>query len=178
MMISAGLAGSVCAMHRVPAGSQQRLVLSRSWPGSRWVVGAAAADVLVDGLLGVGRRLGVVPFVLAVALSGFETENLQRVSQPTRNGLPDAAAGTFLGGTLFLALGVAGLGRAYRSDARPAVAAFCGLDCRRSRYRCWRSGSTGGGWLFGEGATYGGAPPRRLSGAGGQHGPGRERRGG
>jgi hypothetical protein len=35
-----------------------------------------AADVFVEGLLGVGRRLGVAPFVLTVALSGFETENL------------------------------------------------------------------------------------------------------
>ena len=78
------------------------------------VVGIAlivgAADVLVDGLLGVGRRLGVAPFVLAVALSGFETENLAAGIAANAKGLPGAAAGTFLGGVTFLALAVAGLG--------------------------------------------------------------------
>jgi cation:H+ antiporter len=69
-----------------------------------------AADVLVDGLLGVGRRLGVAPFVLAVVLSGFETENLAAGIAANAKGLPGAAAGTFLGGITFLALGVAGLG--------------------------------------------------------------------
>ena len=74
------------------------------------VVVVWAADVLVDGLLGVGRRLGVAPFVLAVALSGFETENLAAGIAVNAKGLPGAAAGTFLGGITFLALGVAGLG--------------------------------------------------------------------
>lgn len=69
-----------------------------------------AADVLVDGLLGVGRKLGVAPFVLAVALSGFETENMAAGIAANAKGLPGAAAGTFLGGITFLALGVAGLG--------------------------------------------------------------------
>jgi cation:H+ antiporter len=69
-----------------------------------------AADALVDGLLGVGRKLGVAPFVLTVALSGFETENLAAGIAANAKGLPDAAAGTFLGGITFLALGVAGLG--------------------------------------------------------------------
>jgi cation:H+ antiporter len=72
------------------------------------VVGAA--DVLVDGLLGVGRKLGIAPFVLTVALSGFETENLAAGIAANAKGLPGAAAGTFLGGVTFLALGVAGLG--------------------------------------------------------------------
>ncbi len=76
--------------------------------GVALVVGAA--DVFVDGLLGVGRRLGVAPFLLAVALSGFETENLAAGIAINAKGLPDAAAGTFLGGLTFLALGVAGLG--------------------------------------------------------------------
>jgi cation:H+ antiporter len=70
----------------------------------------AAADVLVDGLLGVGRRLGVAPFVLTVALSGFETENLAAGIATNAKGLPGAAAGTFLGGVTFLALAVAGIG--------------------------------------------------------------------
>ncbi|TMK97535.1 MAG: hypothetical protein E6G34_07365 [Actinobacteria bacterium] len=69
-----------------------------------------AADVLVDGLLAVGRRLGVAPFVLTVALSGFETENLAAGVATNAKGLPGAAAGTFLGGVTFLALGVAGMG--------------------------------------------------------------------
>src|SRR2546428_13871504 len=69
-----------------------------------------AADVFVDGLLGVGRRLGVAPFVLTVALSGFETENLAAGIATNAKGLPGAAAGTFLGGVTVLALGVAGLG--------------------------------------------------------------------
>lgn len=69
-----------------------------------------AADMFVDGLLGVGRRLGMAPFVLTVALSGFETENLAAGIATNARGLPGAAAGTFLGGVTFLALGVAGLG--------------------------------------------------------------------
>jgi cation:H+ antiporter len=73
------------------------------------VLVVAAADVFVDGLLGVGRALGVAPFVLTVALSGFETENLAAGIAANAKGLPGATAGTFLGGVTFLALGVAGL---------------------------------------------------------------------
>ncbi len=69
-----------------------------------------AADLLVDGLLGVGRRTGIAPFVLTVALSGFETENLAAGIAVNAKGLPGAAAGTFLGGIVFLALAVAGFG--------------------------------------------------------------------
>ena len=69
-----------------------------------------AADMFVDGLLGVARALGIAPFVLSVALSGFETENLAVGIAANAKGLPGAAAGTFLGGVTFLALGVAGLG--------------------------------------------------------------------
>jgi cation:H+ antiporter len=69
-----------------------------------------AADVFVDGLLGVARTLGIAPFVLSVALSGFETENLAVGIAANAKGLPGAAAGTFLGGVTFLAFGVAGLG--------------------------------------------------------------------
>jgi cation:H+ antiporter len=74
------------------------------------VLVVVAADVFVDGLLGTGRRLGVAPFVLTVALSGFETENLAAGIATNAKGLPGAAAGTFLGGIVFLALAVAGLG--------------------------------------------------------------------
>jgi hypothetical protein len=38
----------------------------------------------VDGLLGVGARLRVSPFVLTVVLSGFELENLARCDPPGR----------------------------------------------------------------------------------------------
>jgi cation:H+ antiporter len=69
-----------------------------------------AADLFVDGLLGVALALGVAPFVLSVALSGFETENLATGIAANAKGLPGAAAGTFLGGVTFLAFGVAGLG--------------------------------------------------------------------
>ena len=69
-----------------------------------------AADVFVDGLLGVALALGIAPFVLSVALSGFETENLATGIAANAKGLPGAAAGTFLGGVTFLAFGVAGLG--------------------------------------------------------------------
>jgi cation:H+ antiporter len=69
-----------------------------------------AADVFVDGLLGVALALGIAPFVLSVALSGFETENLAAGIAANAKGLPGAAAGTFLGGVTFLAFGVAGLG--------------------------------------------------------------------
>lgn len=62
------------------------------------VLVVGAADVFVDGLVGVGRRLGIAPFVLTVALSGFETENLAAGIVTNAKGLPGAAAGTFLGG--------------------------------------------------------------------------------
>lgn len=71
-----------------------------------------AADMLVDGLLGVGRALRIAPFVLTVVLSGFETENLAAGIAANAKGLPGAAAGTFLGGVTFLAFAVAGLGGA------------------------------------------------------------------
>jgi len=69
-----------------------------------------AADAFVDGLLAVALALGIAPFVLSVALSGFETENLAAGIAANARGLPGAAAGTFLGGVTFLALGVPGLG--------------------------------------------------------------------
>jgi cation:H+ antiporter len=69
-----------------------------------------AADAFVDGLLGVALALGIAPFVLSVALSGFETENLAAGIAANAKGLPGAAAGTFLGGVTFLAFAVAGLG--------------------------------------------------------------------
>jgi cation:H+ antiporter len=69
-----------------------------------------AADTLVDGLLGVGQRIRVAPFVLTVVLSGFELENLAAGIAANARGLPGAAAGTSFGGVTFLALGIAGMG--------------------------------------------------------------------
>jgi cation:H+ antiporter len=63
-----------------------------------------------DGLLATAARLGLSAFVLTVVVSGFELENLAAGIAADLKGLGNAAAGTFLGGTTFLALGVAGLG--------------------------------------------------------------------
>lgn len=70
----------------------------------------AGAQWLLDGLLGLGERLRVSPFVLVVLLSGFELENLAAGIAANAKGLPGAAAGTVFGGVTFLALGVAGIG--------------------------------------------------------------------
>jgi cation:H+ antiporter len=68
------------------------------------------AELLMDGLLRAAARLRVAPFAVAVVISGLEVENLAAGIAANAQGLPGAAAGTFLGGTTFLALGVAGLG--------------------------------------------------------------------
>ena len=56
--------------------------------------------------------------MLTVLVSGFELENLAAGIALDLHKLPDAAAGTFLGGTTFLALGVAG---ALPCNERPTV---------------------------------------------------------
>src|SRR5919198_4154021 len=70
----------------------------------------AGAEAFLDGLLASAGRLGVSAFAITVAISGFELENLAAGIAANATGLPGAAAGTFLGGTTFLALGVAGAG--------------------------------------------------------------------
>ncbi|NUR75088.1 MAG: hypothetical protein HOQ28_02225 [Thermoleophilia bacterium] len=70
----------------------------------------AGADVFFRGLLALAARLRLPAFVVSVVLSGFELENLAAGIAANAKGLPGAAAGTFLGGTTFLAAGVAGLG--------------------------------------------------------------------
>src|SRR6266545_1762576 len=70
----------------------------------------AGAEVFFDGLLGSAARIGLPAFVLTVVISGFELENLAAGIATNLKGLGNAAAGTFLGGTTFLALGAAGLG--------------------------------------------------------------------
>lgn len=67
------------------------------------------AELLFEGLLSAAARLRVSAFALTVVVSGFELENLAAGIAANAKGLPGAAAGTFLGGTTFLALGVAGL---------------------------------------------------------------------
>jgi len=74
------------------------------------VLVVAGAETFLDGLLAAARRYRVSAFVVTVVLSGFEVENLAAGIAANANGLPGAAAGTFLGGTTFLALAVAGLG--------------------------------------------------------------------
>ncbi len=69
----------------------------------------AGAEALLDGLLATAARFGVSAFAITVAISGFELENLAAGIAANAAGLPGAAAGTFLGGTTFLALGIAGL---------------------------------------------------------------------
>lgn len=68
------------------------------------------AELFFDGVLAAAGRLGVSAFALTVVVSGFEVENLAAGIAADLEGLPDAAAGTFLGGTTFLALAVAGAG--------------------------------------------------------------------
>jgi cation:H+ antiporter len=73
------------------------------------VLVVAGAELFFDGLLGAASRLGISAFTLTVVVSGFELENLAAGIAADLKGLPDAAAGTFLGGTTFLALAVAGV---------------------------------------------------------------------
>jgi cation:H+ antiporter len=70
----------------------------------------AGAELFFEGLLAGAARLGVSAFALTALVSGFELENLAAGIAANAKGLSNAAAGTFLGGTTFLALGVAGLG--------------------------------------------------------------------
>jgi cation:H+ antiporter len=73
------------------------------------VLVVAGANLFFDGLLASAAYLRLSPFVLTAVISGFELENLVAGIVADLGGFPDAAAGTFLGGTTFLALGVAGL---------------------------------------------------------------------
>ena len=78
--------------------------------GLALVVGGA--ELFFGGLLAAAARFRLSPFVLTVVVSGFELENLAAGIAANLKGLGNAAAGTFLGGTTFLALGVAGLSAA------------------------------------------------------------------
>jgi cation:H+ antiporter len=76
------------------------------------VLVVGGAELFFDGLLATAARFRLSPFMLTVVVSGFELENLAAGIAANLKGLGNAAAGTFLGGTTFLALGVAGLGAA------------------------------------------------------------------
>jgi cation:H+ antiporter len=73
------------------------------------VLVVVGAEAFFEGLLATASRLRISAFVLTVVVSGFELENLAAGIALNVKGLPNAAAGTFLGGTTFLALCVAGL---------------------------------------------------------------------
>jgi cation:H+ antiporter len=68
------------------------------------------AEAFFAGLQGVARRVGVSTFFLTLLFSGLEVENIAAGLAAHLAGFPGAAAGTFLGGTTFITLGVAGLG--------------------------------------------------------------------
>jgi cation:H+ antiporter len=74
------------------------------------VLVVVGAELFFDGLLAGAARLGVSAFSFTVLVSGFEIENLAAGIAADIQGFENAAAGTFLGGTTFLALAVAGLG--------------------------------------------------------------------
>jgi len=67
------------------------------------------AEVFFAGLMSAAANWRIAPFVLVVVVSGFELENLAAGIAANVNGFGNTAAGTFLGGTTFLALAVAGL---------------------------------------------------------------------
>ena len=74
------------------------------------VLVVAGAELFFEGLLAAAGRLGVSAFALTALVSGFELENIAAGIAANVKGLENAAAGTFLGGTTFLALAVAGFG--------------------------------------------------------------------
>src|SRR5207302_4614498 len=104
------------------------------------------AELFFAGLLAAATRLRVSAYVLTVVVSGFELENLAAGIAADLRGFPNAAAGTFLGGTTFVALAVPGVAatvRPIRATMPPAALAWTaaapfpllalGLDGRLSR---------------------------------------------
>ncbi len=82
--------------------------------GAGLVAVVAGAEFFFDGLLGIASRVKTAPFVVTALISGLELENLAAGIAANAKDLPGAAAGTFLGGTTFLALGVTGLAATIR----------------------------------------------------------------
>jgi cation:H+ antiporter len=73
------------------------------------VLVVSGAELFFDGLLAAAARWRASPFALTVLVSGLELENLAAGIALNAKGLEGAAAGTFLGGTTFLALAASGL---------------------------------------------------------------------
>lgn len=73
------------------------------------VIVVGGAELFFEALLGLAARTRIHAFSLTVVLSGFELENIAAGIAAATHGAPDAAAGTFLGATTFLALGVTGI---------------------------------------------------------------------
>ena len=91
------------------------------------VLVVVGAELFLEGLLAAAARLGISAFALTALVSGFELENIAAGIAANVKGLENAAAGTFLGGTTFLALAVAGLGALVaplRAQLPPAVLAW------------------------------------------------------
>ncbi len=91
------------------------------------VLVVAGAEIFLSGLLATASRLRVAPFVVVVAVSGLEVENLAAGIAANLRGLDNVAAGTFLGGTTFLALAVPGLSAVVsplRASLPPATLAW------------------------------------------------------
>lgn len=84
--------------------------MSVLWLAAGLVLVVAGAELFFEAVLGLASRLRVSAFALTALLSGFELENLAAGIAANLRGVPTVAAGTFLGGTTFLALGVAGVG--------------------------------------------------------------------
>src|SRR3954462_1282998 len=99
-------ARSRCACHGAAAMAEVPALLTLAGGIALVVLGA---ELFFDGVLAVAGRLGISAFVLTAVVSGFELENLAAGIAANARGLSGAAAGTFLGGTTFLALGVAGI---------------------------------------------------------------------
>jgi cation:H+ antiporter len=91
------------------------------------VLVVVGAELFFEGILAAAARLGVSAFALTALVSGFELENIAAGIAANVKGIENAAAGTFLGGTTFLALAVAGLGALVaplRAQLPPAVLAW------------------------------------------------------
>lgn len=87
----------------------------------------AGAEAFLAGLLGAARRYRVSPFFLTVVISGIELENVVAGVAANLAGFPGAAAGTFLGGTTFITLAVAGIGAVIAPVRAALPAAFLAI---------------------------------------------------
>jgi cation:H+ antiporter len=87
----------------------------------------AGAETFFAGLLAAARRWQTSAVFLTAVISGLELENIVAGIAAIQAGFPSAAAGTFLGGTTFVALGVAGLSAVIVPTAAALPAPFMAL---------------------------------------------------